>query len=167
MPLIGATAGESATAMSVNSVEKLETSTSSFITGLNGASMDLVATICQDRPCVRLQNVHIHHRSTWEYSFLPSTSSSQLSAFFHLGHCLYVVGLRSSSLISTGWVVPLRGDWAIFRHAGSGWVDKSAISQGQILWNTPPRPGIKPGPQGWQTVRFIHSPTELSWLTIL
>jgi len=38
------------------------------------------------------------------------------------------------------------------------------ISQGKIPWKTPPRPGTEPGPQRKQTVRYIHSPTELSWL---
>jgi len=39
-------------------------------------------------------------------------------------HCLPMVRLRPSSSMSTGCVVPLRGDWAIFCHAGSGWVGR-------------------------------------------
>jgi len=35
-----------------------------------------------------------------------------------------IVGLHPSSLMSTGWVAPLRGDWAIFCHAGSGRVGR-------------------------------------------
>ena len=45
-----ATAGESAAAIFVNSVEKLLTSTSSFIAGLNGGSILFVATISQSNP---------------------------------------------------------------------------------------------------------------------
>jgi len=42
--------------------------------------------------------------------------------------------------------MPLRGNWAIFCHAGSG----------RIYWNTPPRPGIDPGPRGRRTLRFFR-----------
>jgi len=73
--------------------------------------------------------------------------------------CLSVVGLRPSSSLSTGCVVSLRGDWAIFSfELKTGW--QNAISQGKILWNTPPWLGIEPGPQGGQTVSY---PAELSW----
>jgi len=65
---------------------------------------------------------------------------------FLISHRLSVVGLRPSSSLSTGCVVSLGGDWGIFS-----------------VLNTPPWLGIKPGPRGGQTVRFIHSPTELSW----
>ena len=44
--------------------------------------------------------------------------------FFSISHCLSVVGLRPSSSLSTGCVVSLRGDWAIFCHAGSGRVGR-------------------------------------------
>jgi len=39
---------------------------------------------------------------------------------------------------------------------------QSVISRGKIPWNTPPRLGIESGPHGGQTVRFIHSPPDLS-----
>jgi len=72
-----------------------------------------------------------------------------------------MVGLRPSSSLSTGCVVSLRGDWAIFCHTGSGRVGReSVISQRKIPWNTPPWLGIEPGPRGGQTVSY---PTELSW----
>jgi len=79
----------------------------------------------------------------------------------YFSHCLSIVELRPSFLISTGCVVPLRGDWATFRHPGSR---PSVINQGKIPWNTPSWPGIEPGPRIDQTVRSIHSPAELSWL---
>jgi len=40
--------------------------------------------------------------------------------FLSFSHRLSMVKLRPSSLMSTGCVVPLRGDCAIFCHAGSG-----------------------------------------------
>ena len=58
---------------------------------------------------------------------------------------LLVIGCRPSSSVSTGCVVPLRG-----------------ASQEKIPWNNLPWLGIKLGPRREQTVRFIHSPTELS-----
>jgi len=56
---------------------------------------------------------------------------SPVDFFFPIGHCLSMVGLRPSSSLSTGCVVSLRGDWAIFCHAGSGRVGKvrSAIEK--------------------------------------
>ena len=41
-----------------------------------------------------------------------------------ISHCLSIVELRPSSSLSTGCVVSLRGDWAIFCHAGSGRVGR-------------------------------------------
>jgi len=46
-----------------------------------------------------------------------------------------------------------------------GW--QSVISQGKSPWKTPLRLGLEPGPLKKQTVRFIHSPTELLWLWLL
>jgi len=46
--------------------------------------------------------------------FLPNSR-----VFFSISHCLSMVELRPSSSLSTGCVVSLRGDWAIFCHAGS------------------------------------------------
>ena len=51
--------------------------------------------------------IHVKH-TLWPLSF-----------FFSFSHHLSMVGLRPSSLLSTGCVVPLRGDWAIFCHADS------------------------------------------------
>jgi len=45
-------------------------------------------------------------------------------AFFSISHCLSMVELRPSSSMSTGCVVSLREDWAIFCHAGSGRVGR-------------------------------------------
>jgi len=44
--------------------------------------------------------------------------------FFPISHRLSMVELRPSSSLSTGCVVSLRGDWAIFCHAGSGRVGR-------------------------------------------
>jgi len=78
---------------------------------------------------------------------------------FLINHRLSMVGLRPSSLLSTGWVVSLRGDWAIFCHAGSGQVGRVQSAREKSLeilhhgWELNP---------GGQTVSY---PTELSWLT--
>jgi len=42
------------------------------------------------------------------------------AGFFTISHHLSVFGLRPSSSLSTGCVVSLRRDWAIFCHASSG-----------------------------------------------
>ena len=47
------------------------------------------------------------------------------------------------------------------RSLRTGW----QINQRKIPWNTPPWLVIEHGPRWGQTVRFIHFPTELSWLT--
>jgi len=44
---------------------------------------------------------------------------------------------------------------------------QSVVSRGKIPWNTPSGLWIEPRPQGGQTVRLIHSPTELSATTDL
>ena len=43
---------------------------------------------------------------------------------FSISHHLSMVELQPSSSLSTGYVVSLRRDWAIFCHAGSGRVDR-------------------------------------------
>jgi len=63
-----------------------------------------------------------------------------------------------SSSISMGCVVPLSGDWAIFCHTGLGQVGRVLSAREKSL-----HPGIEPGPPRGQTVRYIHSPTELKW----
>ena len=57
------------------------------------------------------------------YTVDPISASCTI-VFFYLSHCLSVVGLEPSSSLSTGCVVSLRGDWAIFCHAGSGRVGR-------------------------------------------
>ena len=41
------------------------------------------------------------------------------------------------------------------------WVGRVWSAQEKIPWNTPPRPGIEPRPQGGQTVRYIHYLTDV------
>jgi len=53
--------------------------------------------------------------------------SSTWPHIFYLSRRLSVVGLWPSSSLSTGCVVPLRGDWAIFCHACSGRVGRKTI----------------------------------------
>jgi len=49
------------------------------------------------------------------------TNVDELSTLYQPSSvCLSLAGLRPSSSLSTGCVVSLRGDWAIFCHAGSG-----------------------------------------------
>jgi len=45
--------------------------------------------------------------------------TSDRTVYFSISHRLSIVELRPSSSLSTGCVVSLRGDWAIFCHAGS------------------------------------------------
>jgi len=66
--------------------------------------------------------------------------------------------------------------WAIFyglhsapnRGGSSCWSSQTCVQgstcdmPGIIPWNTLPRLGIEPGPRRGQTMRYIHSPTELS-----
>jgi len=52
-----------------------------------------------------------------------------LPDFCYFCNCLSMVELLSSSSVSTGRVVPLRVDWAIFCHAGKRWVGR--VSQGK------------------------------------
>jgi len=65
-------------------------------------------------------NSKIKHTSLWYFFCYPI-------------HRLSVVGLRPSSSISTGCVVPLRGDWAIFCHGGSGRLAECDQSGGKSL----------------------------------
>jgi len=71
--------------------------------------------------------------------------------------------LGSSSSISTGFVMPLREDWAIFCHSGSGLVGRMWSHKEKYL---EVQSGIEPRPQGGQTERYICSLTELSWLNL-
>ena len=91
--------------------------------------------------------------------------SSTHTTFYFFSHHLSMVGLQPSSLMSTGCVVPLRGDWAIFCHTGSRRVGRVWSAKKKIPWNTSPWLGIEPRPRGEGTVRFIHFPIELTWLT--
>ena len=86
---------------------------------------------------------------------------STLQHFFPIfSHCLSIVELQPSSSLSAGCVVPLRGDWAIFLPRWLRAGCQSVISQGEILKYTTLWLGVKPEPQGGQTVSY---PTELSW----
>ena len=57
--------------------------------------------------------------STWKMDTKLRNWCSELY-FFYLNHHLSIVEHWPSSWLFTGCVVPLRGDWAIFSHAGSG-----------------------------------------------
>ena len=92
----------------------------------------------------------------------PLDGVNTLKIFFSISHCLSMVELRPSSSLSTDCVVSLRGDWAIFCHAGSGRVGRVWSAREKSLEILKPWLGIEPGPRGGQTVSY---PTELSWLT--
>jgi len=79
--------------------------------------------------------------------------ASGLGSMPFVSLCLSMVGIRPSSSMFTGYAVSLRGDCAIFCHAGSGRVG-SVISPGKILWNTPSRLGIEAWPWGGRTVGY-------------
>jgi len=72
-----------------------------------------------------------------------------------------MVGLWPSSSMSTGCVVPLMG------HFLPRWLRTDGLAEcdqlGNVPWNIPLRSGIEPGPRRGQIMRYIHSPTELSW----
>ena len=72
---------------------------------------------------------------------------------------LSMVWLRPSSTMPTGWgeIEPFSVTLA---QDGLTEFDQPAKN----TWNTPSRPEIEPEPWRGQTVRCIHSPTELSWL---
>ena len=60
-------------------------------------------------------------RLKYQESQMTVTNKDSMEVFhISFSHCLSVVELRPSSSLSTSFVVPLRGDWAIFCHAGSG-----------------------------------------------
>jgi len=59
-----------------------------------------------------------------KYLCVTSLSPSLDSDLFSISHRLSVVGLQPSFSPSTGCVVLLRGDWAIFCHSGSGRVGR-------------------------------------------
>ena len=90
------------------------------------------------------------------FLFLTRTVSFLYRAFFLFEPLLSRVGLQPSSSMSTGCVVPLRGDWAIFRHASwlrPGWT--SVISQGKTLEIL--RHGWELNPGHGKTDSEIHS----------
>ena len=122
----------------------------------------------------------------WVYLSGVMRSTLLPSEYPKIGDCLPWIGMYSSEpfdineeffcqLLSTGVVCPwLNFDlssqfpqvvscpWGIFCHAGSGRFGpglQSVISPRKIPQNTPPPPGIEPGPRGglWDTF-----PTELS-----
>ena len=57
---------------------------------------------------------------TWDIGY--QTYKNHGTKWQRGSYCLSIVELWSSSSLSTGCVVSLRGDWAIFCHAGSGQV---------------------------------------------
>jgi len=65
--------------------------------------------------------------------------------------------------MGTGCVMPLRRDCAIFCHAGSERVGGVWSAREKLPWNKSPWLEIGLQPKKGQTVRYIHSPTELSW----
>jgi len=73
-----------------------------------------------------------------------------------LSHCLSMSELRPSSI---GAIEGKLNHAAALAQDGLAECDQL----GKISWNTPPRPGIEPGPRRGQTVRNIHCPTKLSW----
>jgi len=84
-----------------------------------------------------------------------------LFLIFYFSHCLSMVGLQSSSSMSTDCVVLLKGDWTIFRHAGSGRVGRVWSARKNTV-----KYSATAGNWTRATGRIdseIHSPTELSW----
>ena len=80
-------------------------------------------------------------------------------------HCPFIVELRPSSSLPMGYMVSLRGHWATCCHNSSGRVGRVWSPREKSLEIYSTMLGIEPGPQGAQTVTFIHSPAELSWWT--
>ena len=78
------------------------------------------------------------------YTDEPFGFNCELSSFLfiYFCHCLSMVEFRPSSSLSAGCVVSLRGDWAIFCHAGSGWVGGVWSVREKFFENTPPWVGI-------------------------
>ena len=112
--------------------------------------------------------VKIHHFSLIFYSNDRHRHSGndvvRLTAsyfyFCHPSHCLSLVELRPSSSISTSFVVPLRGDWAIFR---TGYW-QNVMSHGKIPWNAV---GNWIQATGRTECEIPCSPTELLWLNVI
>jgi len=73
----------------------------------------------------------------------------------------------TSSLLSTGRVVPLRGNWAIFCHAGSGWVGRVWSPREKSLeiltYSWKPNPGHREDSQ-WDS--FILPLSYLDWFVL-
>ena len=78
---------------------------------------------------------------------------------------LGLVGCRLAFSITTGYLVPLSEDWAIFWSFWS-FPSEDGLAKCDQLGRDPLKffaKTIELGPRRRQTVRCIHSPTELSW----
>ena len=115
-------------------------------------------------PTVRISSSH-------DSELLPIHQASGLKRFiklhrqpiFNLSHGVPVVELWPSS-VSTCCVVPLRGDWAIFCHAGSGRVGRVWSAKEKSLEILRHSRELNPGNrEDRQYRRCICSSTELSW----
>jgi len=98
------------------------------------------------------------HSGYIKHLWLETWSGSWLYPFSHLSQCLFVVGLRPSTLITT---IEKRLSHFLPPWLRMSW--QSVISQGKTPWNTPPRFGNELGSQGEQRVRYTHFPNELWW----
>jgi len=97
---------------------------------------------------------------------IRSRVGNETLVFFPSSRQLSMVGLQPSSLMSTSCVVPLRGDWAVFCHAGSGRVGR--------VWSVREK-SLEILRHGWE-LKLGHGedrqwdsfifPTELSWLIL-
>ena len=66
-----------------------------------------------------------------------------------------------SAIVCRRSAIEGRSSYFLPRWLRTGW--QSVINQGKLPWNTLPWPGIEPGPSREKTVKYINSPTELSW----
>ena len=90
----------------------------------------------------------------------------------HISSCFFIIFFLSAIIYL--WLnigIPPRCPQVVWCHWGeiapfSAMLAQDGLAEcdqpGKIPWNTPPWRGIKPGPQGGQTVSYS---TELSWLT--
>jgi len=100
--------------------------------------------------CLTLQYYTGFYNTVWTQSFFQLSSDHSWTSVILLNvHRLYGVIEGRLSHFMPHW---LRTGW------------QSVIGQGEIPWNTTSWLGIEPGSRRGQTVRYIPSPTELSWL---
>jgi len=91
--------------------------------------------------------------------FRIKSESTQLLSWF----VPHLVRDQPSSLISTGCVVPLRGDWAIFCHAT---LAQDGMAECDKPGKHPLKYSVMAGnwTRAGQIVGFLYFPAELSWL---